>query len=255
MNSIENLINNYYNWLKTNTLTKEIGEFTEITTPFLDRHNDCIQLYVKRESSNTIYISDDAYTLNDLQSSGIPINTPKRKKLLEEILISYGIQRDNDELYVKGTEKDFPLLTHFFLQAIQSINNLCYTSKNTVDKLFFDDVTNYFEQYEIPVISNFHIMGQSGLLTKIDFGLAKSKFNPERYIQLINHITSTSIRCISYGLIDLQKTRKNTKMIVFINDQKSNVKSEYIDAFSKYDIMPILWSQRERQEILNLLTA
>jgi hypothetical protein len=45
---IKILINEYSNWLKDKTALKEIADFVEITTPYLDRHNDYFQIYVKK---------------------------------------------------------------------------------------------------------------------------------------------------------------------------------------------------------------
>ena len=43
-----NHIENYLNWLKSNmTQTRIDNNMIEITTPFLDRHNDYTQIYLK----------------------------------------------------------------------------------------------------------------------------------------------------------------------------------------------------------------
>ena len=48
-NEIDVLIENYFEWLKDNTSTKLINDtWSEITTPYLDRHNDCLQIYAKK---------------------------------------------------------------------------------------------------------------------------------------------------------------------------------------------------------------
>jgi len=64
--SIEDLVARYHAWLRDRTALKKIRHWTEITTPFLDRHNDCIQIYARREESGFL-LTDDAHTLNDLE--------------------------------------------------------------------------------------------------------------------------------------------------------------------------------------------
>ena len=50
---IKELNSQYFDWLRDNTILREINDdWTEITTPFLDRHNDCLQIYVKPDNSN-----------------------------------------------------------------------------------------------------------------------------------------------------------------------------------------------------------
>ena len=40
------LVDNYYSWLRERTQLKDLDRAVEITTPFLDRHNDYIQIYL-----------------------------------------------------------------------------------------------------------------------------------------------------------------------------------------------------------------
>ena len=60
-------IENYLSWIRSKSSQKTIGDFEEITTPFVDSHNDKIQFYVSR-SPNGFSLTDDGYTLSDLES-------------------------------------------------------------------------------------------------------------------------------------------------------------------------------------------
>lgn len=44
--SIQKLIDTYAHWLKEEIVFKKMGEFYEITTPFYNNANDCIQIYI-----------------------------------------------------------------------------------------------------------------------------------------------------------------------------------------------------------------
>ena len=55
---IQSLINDYTNWLKSEITFSQIGEYYEITTPFLDPSNDYLQIYVKQEGKE-IHFSDE----------------------------------------------------------------------------------------------------------------------------------------------------------------------------------------------------
>lgn len=251
---MKNMVNSYYDWLKDNTIISEVGEFTEITTPFLDRHNDCIQIYIRKEGQDKFYICDDSYTLDDLQLSGVDITTPKRKELLKSILLSYGISVNKDnELFVICTQNEFALKKHFFIQAIQDINNLCFTVKSTVASIFTEDVATYFEVHNIRALPNIQLIGKSGLPTKIDYAISRSKKYPERYIQLANTINKQTMEHIIFGWEDLKSVRKNSQMIVLLNDEKGKLKEDIIQAYLSYDIKPLLWSKREEQSNLEML--
>src|SRR5690242_20000059 len=75
---IEKLLSDYRAWLKDKTTLREVnGDWVEITTPYLDRHNDMLQIYVRRQNGGYL-LTDDSYTIHDLESSGCTLNTGKR---------------------------------------------------------------------------------------------------------------------------------------------------------------------------------
>ncbi len=95
---VEELMENYTYWLKDKTALRLIGkEWVEITTPYLDRHNDYLQLYAKREEQGFL-LTDDGYTITDLHNSGCPIDSPKREELLKTTLAGFGIQCNDNAL-------------------------------------------------------------------------------------------------------------------------------------------------------------
>ena len=83
----------YTNWLKERVRIKTIGDIFELTTPFVDRHNDYMQIYVKATPSGML-LTDDGYTLRDLEISGLEFNTERRKNELKIILNGFGVSLD-----------------------------------------------------------------------------------------------------------------------------------------------------------------
>jgi hypothetical protein len=81
----QKLIDSYVGWLRQGLSVEELGEACELTTPFLDRHNDYLQVYATRHNG-TIILSDDGYILSDLRTSGLDVDTPKRKMVLDSVL-------------------------------------------------------------------------------------------------------------------------------------------------------------------------
>ena len=91
---IRSLVDQYRSWLKDRTIIRSItDDWIEITTPFLDRHNDCIQIYARREERG-YRLTDDGNTIRDLELSGCLLDTPKRKSLLKIALNGYGVQEN-----------------------------------------------------------------------------------------------------------------------------------------------------------------
>ena len=62
---IQKLINDYAQWLKNEITFSKIGEYYEITTPYLDNANDYLQIYV-RQDGNDILFSNSVITLKDI---------------------------------------------------------------------------------------------------------------------------------------------------------------------------------------------
>jgi len=61
---IQVLIDKYYGWLKDKTVLKDIRDWVEITTPYLDRHKDYLQIYTKKTDGHYL-LTDDGYIILD----------------------------------------------------------------------------------------------------------------------------------------------------------------------------------------------
>ena len=71
------VVSAYLRWLGENTAASPQGEWTVVTVPFLDRHNDQLQIFVRRHPDG-FELTDDGYVLSDLDSSGVTLSTPRR---------------------------------------------------------------------------------------------------------------------------------------------------------------------------------
>lgn len=122
---VERLLQDYLHWLNESISLRQVDEWVEITTPFLDRHNDFLQIYVKKSNGGYV-LTDDGYILEDLKMSGCRIDTDKRLALLSTTLKGFGVQNDRGVLTIKTTDKSFPQKKHNLLQAMLAVNDLFY---------------------------------------------------------------------------------------------------------------------------------
>lgn len=128
------LIDNYLAWVKDHTKLKNVDDkWIKITTPYLDRHNDCLQIYAKKEDHN-FRLTDDGHTLSDLMMSGCTFENPERQSLFKTILAGFGVELEGEELFVHASVEDFPLKKHNLVQAMLSVNNLFFWPHPHVDK-------------------------------------------------------------------------------------------------------------------------
>lgn len=243
---IEKLLNDYIHWLKDKTILKQIGsDWVEITTPHLDRHNDCLQIYACK-NGNGFLLTDDGYIINDLINSGCPLDTPKRQELLKTTLAGFGVQMDQDKLLVHATPENFSLKKHNIIQAMLSVNDLFYLSSPYVASLFVEDVTNWMDLSDIRYTPNVKFTGKSGYDHMFDFVIPKSRIQPERIIQAVSNPKKDSAEALVFKWLDTKETRaSDSRLFAFLNDCNTVVSQSVIDALKNYDLHPILWSQRE----------
>lgn len=137
---IEKLLEGYHAWVRENSVLAPAAHgWTEITTPSLDRHNDHLQMYVKKEG-NEILFSDDGYILADFEQSGCSLDSPKRQELLGVTLRGFNVERHGDELRSRADERTFARRKHEFLQAMVAVNDMFVLAAPTVKSLFLEDV-------------------------------------------------------------------------------------------------------------------
>ena len=247
---IEKLLNEYSNWLKDKTILKNIAkDWVEVTTPFLDRHNDYIQFYIRQEGKDFIF-TDDGFILNDLMDSGCDIDTPKRSQILKTTLLGFGVDMVGNALTIKSTKDMFSLKKHNYIQAMLAVNDLFYLSQSTVRSLFFEDVEQWLEISDIRATPKVKFTGKSGYDHMFDFVIPKSRTQPERIIQTINNPRKESAESLVFKWLDTKDTRpQNSLLYAFLNDMNEEIPSTIITAFENYQTIPVPWSQKDSYKL------
>ena len=241
----ERLIGEYLRWLKEGLRVSELETSCQISTPFLDRHNDEIEIYVEKRNGGLV-LTDDGYTISDLEATGMTFETVKRKSHLQAILNGFGVRQENGELLVAATPHDFPQKKHALVQAILSVNDMFIMAEEHVLSLFKEDVTRFLEQNAIPVFPDFKLSGRSGFDHKFDFGLPKTAKKPQRVLQTINNLTKDQALSFAFAVADVRVVRTDPlQAFTFLNDAEQPVNEDNLAALRAYDIQPLLWSNRQ----------
>ena len=245
VDEIQGLIDQYLAWLKDKTVLKQVAdEWVEVTTPHLDRHNYCLQIYVRRENGAYIMV-DDGYTINDLLSSGCKLNTPKREELLNMTLAGFGVEKKGDVLQIRATKDNFPLKKHNLLQAMLAVNDMFYLARPNATNLFYQDVAAWLDESEIRYTPKIKFAGKSGYDHMFDFVIPRSKKSPERIVQTITNPGRSTTETVVLKWLDTRNTRpENSSYFAILNDWEDSVSPHVVDALEKYDATPVLWSQR-----------
>ena len=242
---IEKLLHDYRAWLRDKTTLREIdGEWVEITTPYLDRHNDALQIYARSENGGYV-LTDDSYTIHDLRASGCNLDTEKRHDLLRMTLNGLGVKLQNEALEVHATAENFPLRKHNLVQAMLAVNDLFYLAKPVVESLFFEDVVMWLEANEIRYTPNVKFTGTSGYDHRFDFVIPKSRNQPERVLQAITRPTRDTALTFINAWTDTRQVRPAaSKAFAVLNDTEQPISGSVIDALRSYQIQPVPWHDR-----------
>ena len=242
----QDLVNTYIEWFKQKISVKDIEGVCEITTPFLDRHNDHLQIYVKM-TGDTLILTDDGYTIRDLELSGFDIGTEKRMRLLHSILNGFGVRLQGDEIIVEARTENFPKKKHNIIQAMLAVNDLFVMAKPIVASIFKEDVENYLRSHQIRFTPSVKFTGKSGFDQSFDFVIPESQKRPERVIKAINRPERQSISMLIFAWAQDTKDVRPVDSTAYgvLNDSEQPIKPELISALQQYRIRPLPWSKRE----------
>lgn len=242
--STENLVDQYFSWLKSKTAWREINGWTEITTPYLDRHNDYIQIYL-RQNGDEWDLTDDGETLTDLIQSGCELDTPRRKALLQTTLNGFGMHLSNGAITVKTKQESFALRKHNLIQAILAVNDLFYLARANVESFFFEDVALWMDEADIRYTQRVKFSGRTGYDHLFDFVVPKSKREPERILRVVNNPAKEQASAVILSWVDTKEARpSNSVAYAVLNDKERSIPDGVVDAFRNYDITPLPWSKR-----------
>lgn len=244
---VQSLVDAYASWLKDNFFLRQLDNgIVSVSTPFLDRHNDCIEIYVVPEGTGFL-ITDGGETLGDLESCGVDMKSQSRRSMLRGVVTGLGVfLTENDELSVRAAKSDFVVKKHLLIQSILTVGDLFFTSRPYVENVFLEEVQNWMEQADIRFTSNIKIAGRSGLDHHFHFVIPHSSKAPERLIKVINSPRKETAELMTFAWLDTRETRRSdSKAIAVLNDTERQVSAQVIEVFENYEIESMLWSRRE----------
>lgn len=242
----QKVIDEYLAWLRRGLVVQDTGDGCELSTPFLDRHNDHLQVYVSR-TGDDIRVSDDGYILSDLEQSGLEITTPKRGEMLVSILNGFGVKLSGEEMFVEASPSNLGQRVHSLVQAMLAVNDMFVMAQPRVASFFWEDVQAFFDRHEVRYSPRVKIPGISGFDHAIDFVIPKSRARPERLVQAINAPSKNTIGGYLFALTDTRQARElGSEAYAFLNDSERTVGGDVIEALTAYQVIPVPWSEREK---------
>ncbi len=250
---IQELIDEYTSWLRAEIRFEKIGDYYEITAPFIDNENDYIQFYV-RFDGDIIHFTDDGYTINQLTMKGFQLNS-NRKKILKNLLLQYGAELDRDCIVTKADIKNFSQKKHMYIQAILKIDDLFMMTRSKTGSNFADEIQGYFAQKDIFYTDNVQFTGISGFSHNYEFLLQRSKNKPERLCRIMNNPNKNSMGNILFAWNDTKPARRDdSELVVLLNDGNA-ISKGVEEGLLNYSAKVIKWSERDSVKNIEILTA
>jgi Domain of unknown function DUF1828/Domain of unknown function DUF1829 len=240
------LVESYLSWIR-NTVTAEVLEngATELTTPFLDRYNDHLQIYAERRSPDIILLTDDGYILAELKSSGVEKRGQHRAELFAQLLSGYGVSVSGNELQVEATEHDLGRCVHNLVQAMLSLDDMFVLAQPRVEPIFVEDVAKFLDDHEVRYSPRVKFAGKSGLDHLVDFVIPKSRQAPERMLKVVNAPRRDRVESLLFAANDMRAVRgKDVQYVAIVNDTRREVSPEVLNALRAYEVIAQPWSHR-----------
>jgi uncharacterized protein DUF1828/uncharacterized protein DUF1829 len=235
----------YVEWLRQGFSAETIGEVCELTTPFLDRHNDHLQIYAVKQNG-IIKLSDDGYILSDLRSSGLELMTPRRKAVLDASLRGFGVHLEGNQLIIEASLRNLGQRLHSLVQAMLAVNDMFVMVQPRVATFFWEDVREFLERHEVRYSPRVKLAGRSGYDHAIDFLIPRSARAPERLVQAINAPNKNTIGGYLFALQDTREGRgADSEAYAFLNDRDREVGGDVVEALEAYRVTAALWSRRD----------
>lgn len=242
---ITNLSKDYANWIQDNIRVDDLSTgYIEITTPFIDRHNDGIQIYARKEGNNYV-LTDAGYVLEDLQNSGIKLSEHRRQILGLE-LAGLNVENIDNQLQTVTNKENFPISFNNLIQGCISANNLSYLSEARVESIFYEDVKKWLIENKIAFESKVR-MGGTEYEHEFHFSLRTEK-NSKQFVQTISKSEKMLIGGTIWMLGDVRKHLKEKNIsadiemcVILKEDTPAFQKATSV--FENAGIAPYFWNQ------------
>jgi len=253
---IQKMIDDYTAWLRKEIVTTDFDEYVELTTPYLDRFNDYLQIYAKQSSDGAIELTDDGYIIGSLISSGMTFKKgSNRHRMLNKVAAKFNVSVVDEDIVTTATVHNFPQKKHMMVQAMLAIDDLFVVSPETTKNLFLEDIETYFNANGIYYSVDFSLLGKTGTIYNYDFHLQRTKEKPERFCRGFNKLNLSKRDLTLFNWIDTQEKRGDSSELIVIYNDENPVPGDVLTGFYNYGIKTVPFTQRQEQRYLKLFAA
>lgn len=251
LSSVDDLVDEYTEWLRHESSMRSFGEWREIMLPFLDDSNDDLCFYAK-DSDGTIMFTDDGFTLESFRMGGVTI-TPARRERMERIARRFGASIVNGDITLESKRNHADAMNRY-IQALTHIGGMMESAQRRVSEYFADDVALVLDQCNVFYTPSVSIRGVSNYEHSFDFLFQRSANHPTRFCQAPNHFDRDAVKSIMWDWEDTRRAaeRADSKLIVIGDDREDPLQATAFEAFTNCGVTVIPYSElpsRAQQEL------
>jgi hypothetical protein len=253
---VELLVSSYLSWIRDGVEAHLLDDVvTELTTPFMDRHNDHLQVYAERQSSDMFLLSDDGYILSELKSIGVETRGSRREEIIRDLLVGHGVRLEGRELQTDATTANLGQRIHNLVQAMLSVDDMFVLAQPTAPGIFLEEVAQFLYDRDIRAVKAAKFAGRSGLDHLISFVIPRSKLAPDRFVQVLNTPRRDQVGNLLFAVNDTRSARPAGAIDYYaiVNDAQKKVPMDILHALGAYEVKARLWSRRD--EIIDELAV
>ncbi len=120
-----------------------------------------------------------------------------------------------------------------------AVNDLFYLAQPLVQSLFYEDVIEWLDANEIRYTPEVKFTGTSGFDHNFNFVIPKSRKQPERIVQALNHPNRDKAEAFIYAWSDTRQVRDgNSSAYAILNDAEQSIAAGVEEARLGYKGQP-----------------
>lgn len=218
-----------------------------VNTPFSDPFGDQISLMILL-TDNVYTVTDQGYTLWNLQMHGANLTDKKsqRFKNLMAILDKNNAElTDNETIQIKGSKDELPQIINDLTQTLIQVSDLIYLTRKNTRKIFWEDVTSYFESQKesFSFLRGMSMQGQTQLKYNIDY-IFNLTVKERKFVNVYNNLSKNIVEQligIWADTIDYRTSHKqeDVPLSIIVPEIPSN-QQKYVDNLARHriDVIP-----------------
>ena len=236
-------------WTEDHFLFSGSQDEVILTTPFVDLHNDCIEMLIE-EVEYALRVTDGGQTLADLEISGVNI-TEQRQQQLAEVFNRIGVTCTDGEISATASLAGASGAIHSVLQGILAAQGLTFSVRPRRRQPIADEIDDVLRKSSLPYNRQVPINGKSGLSQQIDFVVRDNGRFPHHLIQTISNPDKGAMERQIFFAMDTKEqyaalTNTEPRFVAVLSDVEQAIAPSMMGALLHYDVRPVVLSEARR---------